>query len=239
MFSIFLLSFLLIATLLMLSVINRVQEQRRARRFKQRRLRLRIADLEEIFACLDQTVPNRVIAKHINDQILEYTQDVLALESGDTEHIQSILQNLEARGEDLTSAREPKTTSYQRDSDLQIAQARFYINEAGKVLRQRVTQGLLAEEEFEIYREELGWAHLMIGVVSLIAQGNKAIARGDLFSAHAYYSKAQHQLMESAHPDPRRLRMIRELGEIMSGNRDAFSADLLPHEALPDSDALL
>lgn len=239
MFSILILSLLLFAVLVMLSLINRVQEQRRARRLKQRRLRLYIADLEEIFTCLEQTIPNPVIAKHVNDQILEYMQDVLTLELGDTEHIQATLQNLEARGDKLTSARERPSTRYQRDSDLQIAQARFYINEAGKVLRQRVSQGQLAEEEFEVYRDELGWVHLMIGVVSLIAQGNKATARGDLFSAHAYYSKAQHQLMESAHPDPRRLRMIRELGEIMNGNREAFSPDLLPPEMLADTETLL
>jgi hypothetical protein len=239
MFSILILSLLLFAVLVMLSLVNRVQQQRRARRLKQRRLRLHIADLEEIYTCLEQTVPNRMIAKHINDQILEYMQDVLTLELGDTEHIQTTLQNLEARGDDLTSARERPSTSYQRGSDLQIAQARFYIKEAGNVLRQRVSQGHLAQEEFEVYRDELGWIHLMIGVVSLIAQGNKASARGDLFSSHAYYSKAQHQLMESAHPDPRRLRMIRELGEIMNGNREDFSTDLLPPEALADNETLL
>lgn len=227
---ILILGVLFLAALILVSLINQAQERRRIRRLYQRQLRLQISNMEEVIACLEQTVPNRLIAKHINDEILEIFQTLLTLESDSNELLETSMRNVEARGEELTSARGHFQTSFQKDSDVQIAQAQQYINEAGRVLRRRFTQGRIPPEELEIYMAELGWAYLMVSVISLIGQGHKATARGDMFSAHAFYQKAQHMLMESSHPEPKRMRMIKEMSELMSGNRDALSQDLMPAE---------
>lgn len=221
---------LLLIALIAVSLINQAQERHRIRRAKQRRLRNQIANLEEVMTSLEQTVPNRVIAKHVNDEILDMLQAVLALEHGNNELLETSLRNVEARGEELTDARTRAQTSFLKDSDVQIAQSQLYINEAGRVLRHRFNQGRLPPEELEIYVAELTWAHLMVSVISLIGQGHKATARGDVFSSHAFYQKAQHLLMESSHPEPKRMRMIKEMGELLAGNRQTLSPDLMPTE---------
>lgn len=218
---------LLLIALIAVSLINQAQERRRIRRAKQRRLRYQIANLEEVISSLEQTVPNRVIAKHVNDEILDMVQAMLALEQGNNELLETSLRNVAARGEELMDTRTHTQTSYLKDSDVQIAQAQLYINEAGRVLRHRFNQGRLPPEELEIYVAELTWAHLMVSVISLIGQGQKATARGDIFSSHAFYQKAQHLLMESSHPEPKRMRMIKEMSELLAGNRQTLSPDLM------------
>jgi len=228
--SVALLGILLLGALILVSLINRIQEQRRLKRLQQRRLRLQVSNLEEVIAALERVLPNRLIIKQINDEVLDLLNAILALENGNREHLETSLRNVEARGEELTSGRDRPVTSYVKESDLQIAQTHHHINEAGKVLRYRYSQGRLPEEELDIYLTELAWAHLMVSVTSYISQGHKATARKDIFSAHAFYQKAQHQLMESIHPDPRRMRMIKEMGEILAGNREFLSTELMPEE---------
>lgn len=225
--SVLILGAMLMLTLVGVSLINKAQERRRRQQIQQRSLRRTVVNLEEVLACLEQTVPTRLIAKYVNDEILERLQLILKLETGPTEHLESSLRDVEARGELLAGARQ-LTVSYQKDSDVQIAQAQHHINEAGRVLRRRFSQGHIPEEELEAYIDELTWAHLMVSVFSLIGQGHKATARGDVFSAQAFYQKAQHFLMGSLHPDPKRMRMIKELGEVIAGNRQTLSLDLMP-----------
>lgn len=224
------LSIFLVIALVAVSLVNQAQERRRIKRLRQRRLRHQAANLEEVFECLIKTLPDPVIAKHVNDEQIDILQAVLALEQTNIEHLETHLQTLEARGEELINSRQKIQTSYQKDSDVQIAQAHHYINEAGRVLRYRCSQGLITDEDLEVYQGELSWAYLMVSVISLIAQGQKASLRNDMFSAHAFYQKAQHSLMESAHPNPKRLRLIKELAELIAGNRNSLSTDLMPTE---------
>jgi hypothetical protein len=228
--NILILCFLLAVALIVVSLINQAQERQRIRRLKQHRLRLQVSNLESVISCLEQTIPNRMIAKQVNDEILTLLQNILELENGNTEHIETSLHNVEARGEELTSARNRPQTSYQKESDVQIAQTHLYINEAARVLRHRASQARMTEEERDIYLSELAWAYLMVSAISFIGQGHKATARGDGFSAHAFYQKAQHLLMESTHQEPKRMRMIKEMGEILAGNREKLSLDLMPEE---------
>lgn len=78
----------------------------------------------------------------------------------------------------------------------------------------------------EVYLTELRWAHLMVAVMSYIGQGDKSMAISDRFSAQAFYRKAQQLLMESLQQDPRRLRLIKELSEMIDGSRSSLSRDL-------------
>jgi hypothetical protein len=108
------------------------------------------------------------------------------------------------------------------------------LGEAAKLLRSITAQGKITDTELEIYTSELSWAYLMVSVASFIAQGYKFSALGDRFTAQGYYQKAQTMLMESMHPDPRRVRMIKELSEVIEGSRKNLSRDLLPDRATPD-----
>ncbi len=225
---IFGLGLLLLAALILVSLINRAQERGRRRRLQRQRLRVQVGNLEDVITCLEQTLPNRLIIKHVNDEVLDVLQAILSLETGNTEHLETSLRNVEARGEELTSARDRPQPHYQKDTDLQIAQTQHAINEAVRVLRHRFNQGRLTEEELDAYLGELSWARLMVGALSYVGQGHKASARGDVFAAHAFFQKGQHLLMESMHPDPRRMRLIKEIGELLSGSRQRLSPDLMP-----------
>jgi tetratricopeptide (TPR) repeat protein len=226
----FILFIVILAALGLVSAINQVQRRERARRMEQRQLRLQIELLEEVMDCLLQTLPNRQIAKHVNDEILELLQNVLRLERRNPVHIETSIKNADNRGNELVNQRSKPRTSYLKDSDIQIAQAQLHLNKAAQVLRHQHLQGRMSKEELEVYLLELNWAHLMVSVVSFIGQGYKASARGDIFSAQAFYKKAQHLLIESTHPDTKRMRMIRELGETIAGTRKTLSEDLLPED---------
>lgn len=227
----FILAVVILAALALVSVINQIQRRERARRLQQRQLRLQVELLEEVIDCLLKTVPNRQIAKHINDEILDLLQQILTLEQRNSTHIEASLKHAQSRENELVNVKSQPRTSYLKGSDAQVAQAQSYLNKAAQVLRHQQMSGRLSEEELDVYLSELSWAHLMVSAVSFIGQGYKASTRGDVFSAQAFYKKAQYLLIESTHPDSKRMRMIRELGEIISGARKALSEDLVPEEA--------
>jgi hypothetical protein len=95
------------------------------------------------------------------------------------------------------------------------------------------TQGKISEAELDVYLGDLHWARLMVSVMSYIGQGDKRMAISDRFSAQAFYRKGQQLLMESLHPDPRRLRLIKELGEMIDGSRETLSREFRAQEKLP------
>ena len=142
--------------------------------------------------------------------------------------MQGSVRSAQKHSEDLMNGRTSLIPGYQKDSDAQIAQTRHNLDEAGKVLRHLCAQGKLSAEELEVYISELTWAYLMVGVMSYIAQGNKFTILGDRLTSQSFYQKAQFLLMESIHPDQRRMRMIKELSEMVSGARKTMSRDLMP-----------
>lgn len=227
----FILIFVILGALVFVSIINQAQRRERSRRLQQRQLRLQVDLLEEVLDCLLKTLPERQAAKYINDEILDLLQVILRNERRNTTHIETSIKNAEARGHELASARQNQRASYIKESDVQIAQAQSLLTKAAQVLRHQYSQGRVGDEELDVYLSQLTWAHLMVSTVSFIGQGYKARARGDIFAAQAYYKKAQYQLIESTHADPKRMRMIRELGETISGHRKLLSEDLVPEAA--------
>lgn len=218
--------FLMLITLFGVSVIGRIQQRQRMRRLQQRRLRVQAEELIEVVACLEQTLPNRTITKHINDMIIALQQQMLALEDNHPEHIEAAIQKSELYSEELINPKNRHSISYQRESDAQIAKTQLHINETMHLITQLAAQGTINEVELDAYMVELRWAHLMVSVMSYIGQGDKSIAISDRFSAQAFYRKAQQLLMESMHQDPRRLKMIKELSEMVDGGRVGLSRDL-------------
>ena len=217
---------LMMIALLVVGGINRLQQQERLRRLQQRHIRLQAEELSEVVFCLEQTVPNRLIAKLFNDVVITLLQNILRLETKNTEHIETAIQKAEAHSNMLANPKEALPTSYQKESDAQIAKAQLHLMEAINLLPQLTAQGRISEVEMEVYLTELRWAHLMVAVMSYIGQGDKSMAISDRFSAQAFYRKAQHLLMESLQQDPRRLRLIKELSEMIDGSRPSLSRDL-------------
>lgn len=218
--------FLMLITLSGVSVLNRMQQRQRQRRLQQRKLRVQAEELADIVACLEQTLPNRTITKHINDMIIALQQQMLALEEKNREHLETAIVKSELYSEELLNPKNRQSISYQRDSDAQIAKTQLYLNEAMHLVMQLAAQGTINEIELEAYLGDLRWAYLMVSVMSYIGQGDKSMAISDRFSAQAFYRKAQQLLMESMHQDPRRLKMIKELSEMVDGDRVGLSRDL-------------
>ena len=217
---------LMLAMLLALSVINRMQQIQRQRRLQQRRLRIQAEELIDLIASVEQTVPNRMIIKHLNDMVISLQQQMLELEDKNPEHIETAIRKSELYSEELLDPKYKKATSYQRESDAQIAKTQLYLNEAMHLITQLAAQGTITDVEMDTYLAELRWAYLMVSVMSYVGQGDKSMSISDRFSAQAFYRKAQQLLMESMHQDPRRLRMIKELGEIIDSERTELSRDL-------------
>lgn len=218
--------FLMLVTLLGVSALRGIQLRQRQRRLEQRRLRIQVEELSEIVSCLEQTLANRSIAKHINDMIVSLQHQMLALESQNPEHLETAIRKTELYSEELLNPQNQHKISYQRESDAQIAKAQLHLKEAIQLVMTLAAQGTINDVELETYLVDLRWAYLMVPVMSYIGQGDKSIAMGDRFSGLAFYRKAQQLLIESMHQDPRRVQMIKELSEMVDGNRDALSRHL-------------
>jgi hypothetical protein len=218
--------FLMLVALFTVSVIGRIQKRQQLRRIQQRRLRVQTEELIDIVNCLEQTLPNRLIGKHVNDMVISLQQQILALEDRNPEHVEAAIRKSEIYSEELLNPSSRPNPSYQRDSDAQIARTQLYLQEAMHLITQLAAQGAINEIELDAYLAELRWAYLMVSVMSYIGQGDKSMTISDRFSAQSFYRKAQQLLMESMHQDPRRLKMIKELSEIIDGNRVSLSRNL-------------
>lgn len=217
---------LMIATLLVVGAINRMQQRERQRQLQKRQLRLQADELGEVVDCLEHTIPNRLLAKLFNDAVVALLHDMLRLETKSKAYIETAIQKAENHSDALVNARTPLQTRYRQDSDAQIAKTLLHLTEALNLLPHLAARGQLGESEADGYADELRWAYLMVPVMSYLAQGDKAMAITDRFSAQAFYRKAQQLLMESLHPDPRRLRLVKEISGLIDGSRTSLSQDL-------------
>lgn len=218
--------FLMLITLFAVSALHSIQQRQRQRRLEQRRLRIQVEELTEIVNCLEQALPNRTITKHINDMIIAIQHQMLALEDKNREHLEAAILKSEQYSEELLNPKNRHNISYQRESDAQIAKTQLYLNETMHLVTQLAARGTINEIELDAYLVELRWAYLMVSVMSYIGQGDKSMAMSDRFSGMAFYRKAQQLLIESMHQDPRRIQMIKELSEMVDGDRVGLSRDL-------------
>lgn len=218
--------FLMLITLFAVSVIDRIQQRHRQRRLQQRRLRVQTEELIEIVSCLELTLPNRSITKHINDMVISLQQQMLTLEDKNPEYIEAAIHKSELHSEELLNPKNRQAITYQQESDAQIAKTQLHLNAAMHLVTQLAAQGTINEIELDAYLIELRWAYLMVSVMSYIGQGDKSMSISDRFSAQSFYRKAQQLLMESMHQDPRRMKMIKELSEMVDGGRASLSREL-------------
>lgn len=218
---------LIIFSLVVVSFANRIQTRNRLMRHKAQQMRLRIDELEEVCAGIEPLLESVFIPRLINEEVLDLIKSVKQLDANASfvavkqEHAQTLAQALD-QGQ--------RTQPFYRaqPSDAAIAKHKHYLTEAARVVRRHQTIGRLQTDEMDSYVRELAWAHLMVDVVSFIAQGHKAVTREDPVVAYGYYRRAQNLLMSNQLSDDRRHRMIREIGEILAGKRLALGTDLMP-----------
>lgn len=219
----------LVAVGAMITVTYANQREKKARLLRQRLkyLRLRTDDLEELVIELGMLVESKAIAQRVNDEIIDLLNDMLKLDPSAT-YLSASLANAELRMEQLGDESRDTPLDRLRESDVKIARAQHQLNEASKALRRQQQNGKLSMEEYSLFIFQLSWAHLMVSVISYIGQGHRAMNRGDVLSAHAFYKRAQQTLIQSSHSDPRRHRMIKEISEMLQSKRRFLSTDLMP-----------
>ena len=218
------------------SFANHLHTQQQLRRQRSQQLRRRVTELEEIALTVEPLVESLAIAKLINEENLAVTRAALQLDPA-SQGLNAHLDRAETLAQDFADEGRPRKIDRLLESDAAIARAKYYISEAIHILRRQQAKGRLEVDELEILVSELAWAHLMVQVVSMVAQGHKAIQRGNLLSSSAFYRKAQQKLIDTLHSDRRRHKMIRQLGEILDGERRVLDEDLMPETRFNPSSA--
>lgn len=236
---------LAVFSLTAVSIVNKREERQRALKQRQRRLRFQMLELEELVLNIHQLVENHQTTRLLNEELLATILAVRASD-GDAAHLDALYHTALARHENL-SAEEPDGNALDhavprlnrlQHSDSDIGRAKRMLNESLVMLRRQQRRGKIEMDELRTLQLDLSWANLMVDVISLIGQGHKSIRRNQIFTAHAFYKKAQQLLIQSAHPDIRRKQFIREITELMQGKRRSLSLHLMPESALnPDTPA--
>jgi hypothetical protein len=216
-------SILMIASLLVVSFVNRQHTRKRVVTHKIWELRRRINELEEVGAAIEPLVESPIIPKAINDEIIDLINTVTSLDPTIL-YLESNLRTAQALSAAYMEQTAPSVLYRVQPSDAAIARAQHYLQEAGRIIRNQQIAGRIDITEMDQFIRELGWAHLMVEVLSHIGQGHKAL----VLSAYGYYRNAINKLMTSTVTDERKHRLIREVSEILQNKRKAVSLDLMP-----------
>ncbi|WP_036189274.1 hypothetical protein, partial [Marinimicrobium agarilyticum] len=228
--SLLLLTSLMLLSLFAVHMVNKREEKSRRIRLQQRRLRWRIDALEEVLVGVEETLPTRTIARFINAEILHLLEQALELEKGQNSHLETRINHVQQRDEEMAQKLQQPSANRLRESDAEMARTKEALEQAAQVLRRQSQQGRLARESLDDHLRELSWTKLMVEVVTYIAEGHKAVMHGDFTTSQAYYKKAQSLLISSDDPNPKRMEVIRELGEVIQGKRQALSQELMPED---------
>lgn len=220
-------SILMVASLIVVSFVNRQHTRKRVVTHKIWELRRRINELEEVGAAIEPLVESPIIPKAINDEIIDLITTAKNLDPTIV-YLESNLHTAQALSAAYLEQTSPSVLYRVQPSDAAIARAQHYLQEAGRIVRSQQGTGRISITEMDQFIGELGWAHLMVEVLSHIGQGHKALNRSDVLSAYGYYRNAINKLMVSPVIDERKHRLIREVSEILQNKRKAVSLDLMP-----------
>lgn len=214
-------------SLFVVSAINAQQTRKRLISQKLQQLRRKTSEMEEVSAALETLTGNTRISRVIVEDIIDTLHGMQQL-APDNQSLELSLESALQRLEEIDSPSYSCNLNRLLESDSAIAHAQYLLGEAGRVVRKRQAQNLIELPQMTAYIEELAWTHLMVSVISLTGQGHKAVRRGDVMRAHAYYKKAQEAAMQSNVADDRRHRWVKELTDIMTGKQRAISMELMP-----------
>jgi predicted XRE-type DNA-binding protein len=220
-------SILMIASLFVVSFVNHQHTRKRVVTHKVWELRRRINELEEVGAAIEPLVESPIIPKIINDEIIDLIHTTTNLDPSII-YLESNLRTAQALSESYLEQSSSSVLYRVQPSDAAIARAQHYLQEAGRIVRSQQVAGRINSIEMDQFISELGWAHLMVEVLSHISQGHKALSRSDVLSAYGYYRNAVNKLMTSTVSDERKHRLIREVSEILQNKRKSVSLDLMP-----------
>lgn len=223
-----------LASLLLVSFANQKQARAKIVRHKMQQLRLRVQDLEELVLTADQILESQSVAQLINDDVINMLESMLQLDSS-AHYLEASLSSARARAENYANGAQNNNVNRIADSDAKIARSQHALTEMGRIVRQAHAQSRINSDELQAFITELAWAHLMVDVVSHVAQGYRAAMRNDFLSADAFYKRAKHSLVQTPQPDTRRNRMIKEIGEMNAYRRACLSPDLM-HETVEGFD---
>lgn len=190
-------------------------------------LKRRVVELEELIHVVEPLTESLAIPRLINNEIMELISAVRKLNKDDSS-LADHLQKARSREEDLSDPTRARKLYRILKSDADIGRAQYLINETARIIQVQRRLNKIDEAKRKILLAELRWAHVMVSVLSLVAQGHKAVTRGDEVRARAYYKNAHHKLITSAVEDERRIRLAKELEEITAGARQIVSPDLMP-----------
>lgn len=231
MFLIIFLSLIVIGALFGLSLLDKIDQKNRNERLKLRRLQNYSEEIQDILSTLIDTIPNDKIILAINAYLIEQLEEILTIPEAPREATSLALDLAKERQMQWEQKIKPRFSRYARDSDAQIARAQLQINAAIEFLPLLASKGKITGSDLETFLNELRWAGLMVSVMSFVAQGERALVISDRFSGLAFFRKAQQLLMESLHPDPKRITIIRELSEIIDGERVKLSDEFKFHQS--------
>lgn len=218
---------LALLSLIVVSLANRFQTRHRMIRVKVQQLRLRIAELAEICGGIEPLLETTKVPRLINEEVIDLIRSVHRLHPEGAQ-MEAQLNSAEQLAEAFQRNQRQHGLNRVMPSDAKIAKHQFYLNEAGRLVRRHESLGRISSSELQDHLKELGWAHLMVAVISFVAQGHRASARGNPIVAFGFYQKAQNLLISSSVADERRHQMIRELGEIQNKKRETLSRELMP-----------
>lgn len=223
--------------LFIVSVINARQTRHRLINQKIQQQKRKLIELEELAADLESLTGNVKIARIVTEEIVDTIKGMLQL-APDSQSLELSLHNTQTRLEEISSPAYQCRLHRLFESDAAIAHKQYLLGEAGRIIRKRQAQGHIELAEMTGHIAELAWAHLMVSVVSLTAHGHKAVNRGDILKAHAFYKKARECAIASSISDERRHQWIKELSEIMGGKRKSVSTTLMPEAQFNPDDAV-
>ena len=221
--------------LVSVSVINSQQTRKRliAQRIVQ--LRRKVSEYEELASTIETYTGSTTIERVVLDEIVDSLHGMLQLEP-DNLTIDLSIANTKARIQEIQAPGYTCQIHRTLESDAAIARAQYMISEAGRIIRKRQAANQLELSEMTSYIGDLAWAHLCVAMISLIAQGHRAVRRGDVLKGYSFYKRAQQAAMESTISDDRRHQIIKELTDIQSNRKKSISPALMPETHLnPDN----
>lgn len=225
--TIFFFAALALGALFFVGFIN--QRQTRARIIAQKvvQLKRRVVEIEEMAASIEPLVESAGLCKTLLDEALELITVIAELDKSG-QFCDAHRTNAQQSIEQIMTSANHDTLYRAQLSDAAIARTQYLINEAALITRKRQAAEKLELAEMEAFVNELTWANIMVVVITHIVEGHKAVNKGDVFKAYAFYKKAQQVLLQANTLDKRRHKMVKQLGEIMANKRKTLSSDVMP-----------
>lgn len=213
-------------SLLVVSFVNRRQVRARVINQKLSQMKRRMAEVEELSSSLESLVEDPAIVQIVMDEALDMMDNMLIL-SPSNEYIEFQRDSAQKRKEELSSGIRAELNRVM-DSDAGIARAQHLLTEAARILQRRQNAELVSPAEAASIMKELNWSSFMIKLVTHVAQGHKALNRGDNLRGPAFYKKAKELATQATVKDERMSSLITELVELSQGKRVALSPHLMP-----------